>query len=126
MAASAGTTPFDVLFLFLSFFVIVAALMLVALQFRLGVERRAREIGTLLAVGFRRPLATRLFSVEGAAVAAVGGLLGVAVGVGYAWLMLAGLQDLVDRSDLDAVSAAVSSSRSVWPSATSAAWQSAC
>jgi len=92
LEASSGATPFDVLFLFLSFFIIVAALMLVALLFRLGVERRAREIGTLLAVGFRRPLATRLFSVEGAAVAAVGGVLGVGVGVGYAWLMLTGLQ----------------------------------
>lgn len=90
--ASSGTTPFDMLFLFLSFFIIVAALMLVALLFRLGVERRAREIGTLLAVGFRRPLATRLFSIEGTIVAALGGLLGVAVGVGYAWLMLQGLQ----------------------------------
>ncbi len=80
------------LFLFLSFFIIVAALMLVALLFRLGVERRAREVGTLLAVGFRRRLATRLFSVEGAIVAAAGGMLGVAIGVGYAWLMLTGLQ----------------------------------
>jgi ABC-type antimicrobial peptide transport system permease subunit len=92
IAASDGATPFDVLFLFLSFFVIVAALMLVALQFRLGVERRAREIGTLLAVGFRRPLAARLFAIEGAAVAAIGAAIGVAVGVGYAWLMIAGLK----------------------------------
>lgn len=92
LAASAGTTPFDVLFLFLSLFVIVAALMLVALQFRLGVERRAREIGTLLAVGLRRPLAARLFAIEGAVVAAFGAALGVVVGVGYAWLMLAGLK----------------------------------
>ena len=92
LAASAGATPFDVLFLFLSFFVIVAALMLVALQFRLGVERRAREIGTLLAVGFPRPLAARVFAVEGAVVAASGAALGVVVGVGYAWLLLAGLK----------------------------------
>jgi len=56
------------------------------------VERRAREVGTLLAVGFPRRLATRLFSVEGAIVAAVGGILGVAIGVGYAWLMLTGLR----------------------------------
>ena len=90
--ASKGATPFDVLFLFLSFFIIVAALMLVALLFRLGVERRAREVGTLLAVGFPRRLATRLFSVEGAIVAAAGGILGVAIGVGYAWLMLTGLR----------------------------------
>lgn len=92
LAASKGATPFDVLFLFLSLFIIVAALMLVALLFRLGVERRAREVGTLLAVGFQRRLATRLFSIEGAIVAAAGGMLGVAVGVGYAWLMLTGLR----------------------------------
>ena len=92
LAASSGTTPFDVLFLFLSFFIMVAALMLVALQFRLGVERRAREIGTLLAVGFRRPVTARWFAVEGAVVAAAGAAIGVATGVGYAWLMLAGLQ----------------------------------
>jgi ABC-type antimicrobial peptide transport system permease subunit len=92
LAASAGTTPFDVLFLFLSFFIIAAALMLVALQFRLGVERRAREIGTLLAVGFWRPFTARLFAAEGAVVAAIGAALGVAAGVGYAWLMLVGLR----------------------------------
>jgi len=92
LAASSGATPFDVLFLFLSFFVIVAALMLVALQFRLGIERRAREIGTLLAVGFPRSLAARIFAVEGAVVAAGGAALGVVVGVGYAWLMIVGLK----------------------------------
>ena len=39
--ASAGTTPFGVLFLCLSFFIIAAAVMLVALLFRLGIDRRA-------------------------------------------------------------------------------------
>jgi putative ABC transport system permease protein len=92
LAASAGATPFDVLFLFLSFFIIAAALMLVALQFRLGIERRAREIGTLLAIGFRRPLTARMFATEGAVVAALGAALGIAAGVGYAWLMLTGLK----------------------------------
>jgi len=90
--ASSGNTPFDVLFLLLSFFVISAALMLVALLFRLGVERRAGEVGTLLAVGFRRGQAGRLLIAEGALIAAVGGLLGLTVGIGYAWLMLAGLR----------------------------------
>ncbi len=92
LAASKGATPFDVLFLFLSFFIIIAALMLVALLFRLGVERRAREVGTLLALGFPRRLTMRLLCVEGALVAAAGGLLGVGVGVGYAWLMVIGLR----------------------------------
>ena len=92
LAASSGATPFDILFLALSFFVIAAALLLVALLFRLDVERRASEIGILLAVGFRRRLTTRLLVVEGTIVAAAGGLIGVAAGVGYAWLMLAGLR----------------------------------
>ncbi|MCB9938824.1 MAG: FtsX-like permease family protein [Planctomycetaceae bacterium] len=92
LAASSGTTPFDGLFLGLSFFIIAAALLLVALLFRLGVEQRASEIGTLLAVGLRRSKTSRLFVAEGALVAIDGGVLGVAIGVGYAWLMLAGLR----------------------------------
>ncbi|MBI2481543.1 MAG: FtsX-like permease family protein, partial [Planctomycetia bacterium] len=92
LAASSGTTPFDGLFLGLSFFIIAAALLLVALLFRLGVEQRASEIGTLLAVGLRRNKTSRVFVAEGALVALDGGLLGVAIGVGYAWLMLAGLR----------------------------------
>lgn len=90
--ASSGNTPFDVLFLSLSFFIIAAALMLVALLFRLGVERRAAEVGTLLAVGFRRRLTARLLIAEGTLIAAFGGVVGVAAGIGYAWLMLAGLR----------------------------------
>ena len=92
LAASAGTTPFDGLFLGLSFFIIAAALLLVLLLFRLGVEQRADEVGTLLAVGLRRKKASRLLVAEGGLVAAVGGIVGVVVGVGYAWLMLAGLR----------------------------------
>ncbi len=92
--ASKGNTDFDYLFLALSFFVIAAALMLVALLFRLGVERRATEVGTLLAVGFRRRLAARLLIAEGALIAALGGLVGIVAGIGYAWLMLEGLRTL--------------------------------
>ena len=91
LAASAGTTPFDGLFLGLSLFIIAAALMLVALLFRLGVEQRAREVGILLAVGLRRRQAAYLLVVEGTLVAALGGVLGVAAGVAYSQLMLLGL-----------------------------------
>ncbi|MCY2988449.1 MAG: ABC transporter permease [Planctomycetota bacterium] len=92
LAASAGTTPFGVLFLFLSFFVIAAAILLVALLFRLGVERRAEEIGILLALGLQRKQIGRWLMGEGGLVATAGGVFGVATGVGYAWLMLAGLR----------------------------------
>ncbi|MFZ1935792.1 MAG: FtsX-like permease family protein [Thermoguttaceae bacterium] len=90
--ASAGTTPFGVLFLCLSFFIIAAAVMLVALLFRLGIDRRAGEIGTLLALGLAQRQVRRILLGEGLAVAAAGGLLGVAGGIGYAALMLLGLR----------------------------------
>jgi len=92
LAASSGTTPFDVLFLLLSMFIIAAALMLVWLLFRLGVEQRASEIGLLLALGWPQPRVRRLLVAEGSLVASAGAALGVIAGVGYAWLMLAGLR----------------------------------
>ena len=92
LMASAGTTPFDFLFLGLSLFIIVAALMLVVLLFRLGMERRAREIGALLAMGFPRSRVRRIWLGESLGVAVAGGIGGVPLGIGYAWLMLVGLR----------------------------------
>ena len=79
------------LFLAFSFFLIAAAVMLVAILFQLGVEQRAAELGLLLAVGIAARRAVRLLSLEGLIVAAIGAALGVAAGVGYAWLMILGL-----------------------------------
>jgi ABC-type lipoprotein release transport system permease subunit len=62
--AASGTTPFGMLFLGFSFFLIAAALMLIALLFQLGVAERARELGTLEAVGVGRRRITRLLSRE--------------------------------------------------------------
>ncbi len=53
LAAAAGTTGFDGLFIGFSLFIMISALMLVALLFRLGIEQRAEEIGILRAVGMR-------------------------------------------------------------------------
>lgn len=92
LAAARGTTPFDALFLSLSFFVIIAALLLVALLFRLGLEQRATEIGVLLALGWNTRRVARLFAYEGAVVSLVGGAAGMLLGIGYAWLMLVGLR----------------------------------
>ncbi len=92
LAASAGTTPFGVLFLSFSFFVIAAAVMLVVLLFRLGIDRRAEQMGILLATGFRRRQIARLLAAEGVFVAALASLVGLLLGVGYAAGMLAGLR----------------------------------
>jgi ABC-type antimicrobial peptide transport system permease subunit len=92
--ASEGTTPFNALFIGFSFFIIAAAVMLVALLFRLGVERRATEVGILTAVGLAAGQVSKLLIVEGFLVSAMASVFGVAAGVGYAALMLAGLRTL--------------------------------
>ena len=92
LTAAAGTTPFGVLFLAFSFFVIAAAAMLVVLLFRLGIEQRAKQVGLLLALGFRPRQVTRLLAGEGLLVALAGSLIGTLAGVGYAALMLFGLR----------------------------------
>ena len=89
--ASAGATDFSGLFIGFSMFLIAAAAMLVTLLFRLGVERRAKEIGLLLATGESVKFVRNLLLKEGAIVATVGCLIGLPVAVGYGWLMVYGL-----------------------------------
>ncbi|KAA5538773.1 FtsX-like permease family protein [Roseiconus nitratireducens] len=92
LAASRGTTPFDGLFLALSFFVIFSAVMLIAMLFRLGLLARSREIGTLMALGLDRSKVARMFLGEGLWIALAGVLLGVGGGIVYAVLVLAALR----------------------------------
>ncbi len=91
LAAASGTTPFDGLFLGFSFFLMASAVMLTALLFRLGIEQRAREVGLLAALGTPLKKLRRLLLAEAALVAAVGAALGILLGVGYARLMVHGL-----------------------------------
>ncbi|MCC6494339.1 MAG: ABC transporter permease [Pirellulales bacterium] len=91
LAAAAGTTPFDGLFLGFSSFLMASAVMLTMLLFRLGVEQRAREIGLLLAVGLRLARLRRLLALEAAIVASMGAAGGAILGLAYARLMVYGL-----------------------------------
>lgn len=92
--AASGTTPFDGLFLGFSMFLIASAIMLLVLLFRLAVENRASEIGLLSAIGFTHARAKQLLSGEVLAIAVIGAIAGVLLGIGYAWLMIAGLKTL--------------------------------
>jgi ABC-type lipoprotein release transport system permease subunit len=92
LEASAGSSDFGMLFLGFSVFLIAAALMLVGLLFRLNLERRAAEIGLLLAAGLRRGSVRGLLLVEGGILAAAGGVVGCAGAVLYAWLLLEALR----------------------------------
>ncbi len=91
-AASRGATDFGEYFLYFSFFLVVSALMLTTLFFKLGIEQRAREIGTLQAIGFSDSDIRRLFLAEGILLAALGSLLGLAGAIGYAALLMHGLR----------------------------------
>jgi ABC-type lipoprotein release transport system permease subunit len=92
LQASAGASDFGLLFLGFSVFLIAAALLLVGLLFRVNLDRRASEVGLLLAAGFRRRSVRWLLLAEGGLLALVGGVLGCAVALLYAWLMLAFLR----------------------------------
>lgn len=92
LEASAGATDFSGLFIGFSLFLIVSAAMLVALLFRLGIERRAKEIGLLLSTGQPVALVRRLLLEEGAIIAAAGCVAGLPFAAGYAGLMVYGLR----------------------------------
>lgn len=94
LSAAESGQDFGQLFIGLSFFLIVAALLLTGLLFLFGIERRASEIGTLLALGYTPGLVGRLLLGEGAALAAIGGILGVFGGIGYTQAVLWALRTM--------------------------------
>jgi len=92
LEASQGSTDFGEYFVYFSVFLIGSALMLSALFFRLGIEQRLREVGTLLAVGIPMGAVRRIFLLEGAVLSVVGGVVGVLGAIAYGGVMVAGLR----------------------------------
>lgn len=91
LAAVNNAMDFGQLFVGMSFFLIVAALMLVGLLFVFIVQQRAEEMGILLATGWRPGAVRRLLLLEGAAIALVGSVAGAWLGTGYTRLLILGL-----------------------------------
>lgn len=83
-AAAVGTIDFGQLFLSLSGFIIIAAIVLAAMLFAMSAQQRARQLGTLLAVGLTKRQTTVLLLGEGLIVAFIGSVLGIAGAVAYA------------------------------------------
>lgn len=90
--ASKGATDFGEYFLYFSFFLVVSALLLASLFFKLGVEQRVREVGLLRAVGFGAADVRRLFIAEGLVLATAGSAVGMLGAVGYASGIMAALR----------------------------------
>ena len=92
LAASRGATNFGEYFVYFSFFIVVSALLLAALFFKLSVEQRARELGLLRAVGFGTAAVRRLFAGEGLMLSIAGSSIGILGGLLYGYLMVAALR----------------------------------
>jgi len=92
LAASEGATDFGEYFVYFSFFLMVSALLLTGLFFKLGIEQRMREIGVLRALGFSISKIRAVFLLEGAALAVAGSVLGLAGALAYGELIVLGLR----------------------------------
>jgi ABC-type antimicrobial peptide transport system permease subunit len=92
LLAARGATDFGEYFTYFSFFLVVSALLLTVLFFKLGIEQRLREIGLLRAVGFSIAQIRALFLREGILLAVIGSVLGIAGAIAYGWLMMFGLR----------------------------------
>ncbi len=92
LKAAQGTTDFTGLFIGFSFFLILAATILVGLLFRLGIEQRINEFGLLSAIGLSPKQVRKQFLFEGAWLVGSGGALGCLAAIGYAAVMIYGLK----------------------------------
>lgn len=88
MAAVQEGMNFGDLFVGMSFFLIIAALMLTSLLFTFGVEQRSVQAGMLTATGFRPLHVLTLHLFEGGILAALGCLLGSLLGTMYTRILI--------------------------------------
>ena len=88
MAAAKSPVDFGMLFLSMSFFLILAAVALVAMLFRFNVEQRTEEGALLSAVGIGAKKITRWRLGEAFCVVLGGAVIGAALAVGFCALVL--------------------------------------
>jgi len=93
-AAAKGSVDFGGLFIGLSMFLIAAALVFAALLFLFTLERRASQIGLLMAVGWTRGMVRRAWLMEAGVIALAGIALGVFGGIAYTQTALHGLSNV--------------------------------
>src|SRR5262249_47567023 len=94
LQAGRGGRRFGWLFVGFSSFLIVSALLLVGLLYRLNLDRRASQLGVLFAEGFTRRKVLGLLLGEGGALALVGAVAGGLAAIAYSRLLVRLLQAL--------------------------------
>ena len=88
LQAAVGANNFTQLFLGFSFFLILSAIILASLMFRLGIQQRIRQMGLMSAVGWSDKTVRKTFLCEGLLLAIVGSTLGCVFAVAFAKLMV--------------------------------------
>ncbi|MGO9097209.1 MAG: FtsX-like permease family protein [Bryobacteraceae bacterium] len=92
LKAAQGATDFGEYFTYFSFFLMVSALLLAGLFFKLGIEQRTKEIGVLRSLGFSASKIRTIFLLEGFVLATVGAATGAGAALAYGALILLGLR----------------------------------
>lgn len=95
LKASQGSTDYSMLFVSLSFIIVLSALWLAAYLFRLMLEARTFEAGILRAFGFSYRDIFWLYSAEGLFIILLGALLSLPVSIFYAGWVLKFLKPLL-------------------------------
>ncbi len=105
--AVANAIGFDELFLSLSFFVIVASILLTSLLYALNIESRRDQSGVMAALGFSKRKIKRLHLYESLLIAIVGGVAGALLGILYNELIMRAINsiwnDIVRTNELDII-----------------------
>lgn len=89
--AAVGANDFTQLFIGFSFFLILSAIILASLMFRLGIQQRISQMGLLSALGWTAGRVRWLFVIEGLLVCIAGAVVGAVAAVYFAKLMIYGL-----------------------------------
>lgn len=92
--AAQNGTDFSGLFLGLSFFILVASIVLTSLLFRLNLESRSSQIGLLSALGFQQKQVRSFYLFEGLVISLLGGVVGLVISVYYTELVFKILNSL--------------------------------
>ncbi|MEN8155492.1 MAG: ABC transporter permease [Bacteroidota bacterium] len=81
--AAASGVDFSQLFGGLSFFLLLAGILLIVLLFLLNIESREEQLGTLVVMGIPVRMVRRIMFIEGVAVSILGALAGLALAIVY-------------------------------------------
>ena len=92
LQAAGSITDFAQLFIGLSFFVILSALLLIGLLFQMHLDSRHAEMAVYSALGFKRSQIQNLFLLEGALLGLPASVIGPCLGMVYVYIMVLGLR----------------------------------